>query len=115
MNSIIESLKKNKTGIILMLFAALNTALGQMFWKMSNGELNGTLLLGFLFYFLGAVLMIISFRFGSLSVLHPFMSVGYVFSIILGFVFLSETITLKILIGIFIIMIGVMLIGGGDD
>ena len=59
--------------------------------------------------------MIVSFRFGSLLVLHPFMSVGYVFSIVLGIVFLNETVTLKIIIGIFLIMIGVMLIGGGDD
>ena len=115
MSSVLESLQKNKSGILLMLFASFNTALGQMFWKMSNGELNRYLLLGFFFYFLGAVFMIVSFRFGSLSVLHPFMSVGYVFSIVLGIVFLSETVTLKIIIGIFLIIVGVMLIGGGDD
>ena len=40
MSSVLESFQKNKTGILLMLFASFNTALGQMFWKLSNGELN---------------------------------------------------------------------------
>ena len=114
MNSMVESIKKNKWGILLMVFASFNTAIGQMFWKMSDGQINLFLLLGFVFYFFGAVFMFVSFRFGSLSVLHPFMSVGYIFGIIFGLVFLNEVVTFKILVGIIIIMVGVMLIGGGD-
>ena len=98
-----------------MLFASFSTALGQMFWKMSDGEFNWYLILGFLFYLFGAVFMFISFRFGSLSVLHPIMSVGYIFAILFGVSFLNEAVTPQTLLGIFIIIIGVMLIGGGDD
>ncbi|WP_394218165.1 EamA family transporter [Halobacillus trueperi] len=115
MNDFKSSIKKNKLGIILMVFAASQTALGQMFWKMSNGELNIYLFIGFFLYGLGAVLMIVSFRFGSLSVLHPLLSIGYVFALFLGAVVLQEVITTSNIIGTSLIMIGAALIGGGDN
>ncbi|MCA1320496.1 EamA/RhaT family transporter [Bacillus tianshenii] len=102
-------------GIILMIVAALSTAVGQLFWKLSEGGLNLELIVGFALYGMGAVLMIVAFRFGELSVLHPLLSVGYVFSTILGFSFLGEVITLPALGGILLIIIGVALIGGGSD
>ncbi len=114
MNEFKQSFKKNGLGIVLMVLASLQTALGQMFWKMANGELNGALILGFFLYFLGAVFMIIAFRFGSLSVLHPLLSIGYVFALFLGSLVLQETITESNLLGTLFIIIGAALIGGGD-
>lgn len=115
MNAFLHSLNKNKLGITIMLFASLLTALGQLQWKLSNGDLNLFLFSGFVCYFLGAALMIVSFRFGSLSVLHPLLSAGYVFALFFGSIFLQEVITEKNILGTACIIIGAILIGGGDD
>jgi drug/metabolite transporter (DMT)-like permease len=115
MNSFIQSLKKNKIGIVLILLASMSTASGQMFWKLSGGQWNRYLILGFLFYGVGAVLMTVAFRFGSLSVLHPLLSVGYVFALLLGITFLNEQITAMQAIAVVLIIAGAVLIGGGDD
>lgn len=110
-----ESFKKNYKGICLILIASMFTAIGQMLWKLSNGTNIAYLLLGFFCYGLGAVLMIIAFRYGSLSVIHPMLSFSYIFALILGNFVLGEVITKKSYMAIFIIMLGVTLIGGGDD
>lgn len=115
MNAFIQSLKKNKIGIALILAASISTASGQMFWKLSGGQWNRYLILGFLFYGVGAVLMTIAFRFGSLSVLHPLLSMGYVFALLLGITFLNEQITVMQTVAVALIIAGAILIGGGDD
>lgn len=109
-----ESIKKNKVGIILMFFSSICVCLGQLFWKLSVDN-KMFLLLGFALYGIGAIIMIIAYRFGSLSVLQPMLSMNYVLSLILGYCILSESISAKKLIGIVIIMFGVVLIGGGES
>ncbi|MDD9147231.1 MULTISPECIES: EamA family transporter [unclassified Sporolactobacillus] len=111
----IHSFAKNRTGIILILTAALSTAVGQMLWKLSQHFPDAFLIIGFLLYFCGAVLMIVAFRFGDLSVLHPLLSVGYIFSIVLGGLFLGEKLSIVQIAGILIILAGASLIGGGDN
>lgn len=115
MNNFKKSLNDNKVGIILILCASLTTAFGQMFWKLSEGNLINYIFIGFLLYFLGAGLMIVAFRFGSLSVLHPILSMGYVFAIFIGTIFLDEMINGTQLAGIVCIILGAILIGGGDN
>ena len=73
------------------------------------------MIIGFAFYGLGALIMIIAYKFGSLSVLQPFLSLNYVLSIILAAIVLKEPVTIGKVIGVLIIIVGVMLIGGGDD
>ncbi len=113
-NEFSQSIKKNLKGIILIIIAAMLTSVGQLFWKLSDGNDIKLVFFGFVCYGFGAVLMIIAFRFGSLSVLHPLMSIGYVFAIILGTTLLHENISIMQYFAIAIIMIGVTLIGGGD-
>jgi len=115
MDQIVNSLKKNKIGISIMIIASLFTAFGQFFWKLSGGHDVFLLLLGFACYGIGAVGMIIAFRFGSFSVIHPMISVGYIFSLIIGYYFLSEIINGMKIIGIFLILSGVIMIGAGDE
>jgi len=114
LDDFILSIKKNYKGIILIVFASLLTAYGQMLWKISNGSELKFIISGFILYGIGAVLMIIAFRYGSLSVLHPMMSFGYIFVIILGKTILKESVTPIKLIATAIIIGGVILIGGGD-
>lgn len=114
MSSFIISFKKNYKGIILMAIAALLTAIGQLLWKISSGKVNKFMIIGFLCYGLGAMLMILAFRFGSLSVLHPMLSLSYIFAIIFGAIFLGEYLKFVQVIAVISISIGVILIGGGD-
>lgn len=115
MNNFIKSLNDNKVGILFILFASLTTAFGQMFWKLSAGSSIFYILIGFFLYFIGAGLMIVAFRFGSLSVLHPILSMGYVFAVFIGSIFLEEIISGRQIMGIICIIFGAMLIGGGDN
>lgn len=111
----LDSLKKNRKGILLMLISSICVCIGQLLWKISNTNGLTFLLVGFIFYGLGALIMIIAYKFGSLSVLQPMLSLNYIFSVILAKTVLNESITLMKVIGVIIVMIGVLLIGGGDD
>lgn len=98
-----------------MLFAAALAAFGQLCWKMSS--LYGALIaiLGFLLYGVGAVLMILAYRYGSVSVLQPVLSSNYILSILIGHFILGEDININKVAGIFIIILGVAMIAGGDE
>lgn len=50
--------------------------------------------------------MIIAFKFDSISVLHPMISIGCVFALIIGYFWLGERITITKVIGIVSILIG---------
>ena len=75
-------MKKNKQnlplGIILMLTASLLTCVGQLCWKLSASGALWLMLVGFVLYGCGALLMVVALRFGELSILHPMLSAGYV-------------------------------------
>jgi undecaprenyl phosphate-alpha-L-ara4N flippase subunit ArnE len=111
----LESFKKNKYGILLMGISSICVCVGQLLWKLSVNDGILFLIIGFAFYGIGAVVMLIAYKFGSLSVLQPMLSLNYVLSIILASTILNEEITLMKVIGVLIIIVGVILIGGGDD
>ncbi|HSN57944.1 MAG TPA: EamA family transporter [Clostridiaceae bacterium] len=113
-NKFMDSIRKNYIGICIILAASLLTATGQLFWKISGGADLTLVAIGFLFYGVGAVLMIAAFRFGSLSVIHPMLSFSYIFALFFGRFILNEAISPLQLLGVFTIMAGVVLIGGGD-
>ena len=125
----IESLKRNGKGIILLLISAFSLALGQLLWKkpMENLDLALTfsqgfygvwmlflkVLPGFLVYAVGAVVMTIGLGYGELSVLQPINSMSYVFALILSAIFIpTEKISWITVVGIFVVIAGVIVIGG---
>ncbi len=110
-----ESFAKNRTGILLMLISSICACVGQLLWKLSAEAGIWMALAGFIFYGMGALIMLIAYRFGSLSVLQPMLSMNYVLSIVLGALILKEAVTIKKVIGVLVIMTGVILIGGGDE
>lgn len=110
----LKSIKENGKGILLMLISSICVCTGQLFWKLSSKELL-FLLLGFALYGIGAIVMLIAYKFGSLSVLQPMLSFNYIFTVILAHFVLHEEIDILTYIGISIIFIGVVLIGGGDN
>lgn len=98
-----------------MILSSICVYIGQLLWKISVS--NGILLLtfGFICYGIGAIIMVVAYKFGSLSVFQPMLSLNYVMSIILAYTVLNEQITLIKIIGVLTIIIGILLIGGGDD
>lgn len=111
----LESIKKNKYGIILMAMSSIFVCIGQLFWKLSIEQGIVSLIIGFVLYIFGAMIMIIAYRYGSLSVLQPILSLNYVFSILLGVFVLHENFNILKLSGIIVIILGVILIAGGDN
>ncbi len=97
-----------------MVLAAILACIGQLLWKISVTQGIVYMLAGFAFYGVGALLMLLAYRFGSVSVLQPMMSTNYVLSAILGVLVLQEKMTVLKVVGILVIMAGVTLIGGGD-
>lgn len=110
----IESLRRNKKGILLMLFSSICVCVGQLLWKLSKTKGMWIMLIGFAFYGVGALVMMVAYKYGKVSVLQPMLSLNYVLSIILAAYVLKEPITLVKCIGVFVIIIGVLLIAGGD-
>ena len=110
-----ESLRKNRKGILLMLYSSVCVCVGQLLWKLSVTQGIIIMLAGFCFYAVGALIMVVAYRFGKLSVLQPMLSLNYVLSIVLAALVLKEEITILKCIGVMIIISGVILIAGGDE
>lgn len=111
----IHSLKQNKIGILLMICSSIFVCLGQLLWKLSVSGSILLLLAGFALYGMGALAMIVAYKFGKVSVLQPILSLNYILSIVLAATVLNETITLLKCIGVLVIIVGVLLIAGGDE
>ncbi|MBU0457446.1 MAG: EamA family transporter [Nanoarchaeota archaeon] len=75
---------------------------------------NWQIFTGLLLYGLGAILMIIAFRGGELTVLFPIITSSYVWVTIGSSYFFEEIITSSRWIGIFLIIIGILIIIIGE-
>jgi undecaprenyl phosphate-alpha-L-ara4N flippase subunit ArnE len=104
---------KNKKyiGIPLMLFCAACLCLGPLVWKLMPGYNLICLLSGFAIYAVGALSMIFAYRCGELSVLQPINSMSYVFATALAIFVLHEKVPPINIIGVFLIITGVFVIG----
>ncbi|MDR0875291.1 MAG: DMT family transporter [Clostridiales Family XIII bacterium] len=111
----LESLRNNKKGILLMALSAFLASFGQMFWKMYHTEGLWALAIGFILYACGALLMIVAYKYGKLSVLQPMICLSYVFAIFISVFILKETMTPLRFAGILVVIFGVVMIGGGDE
>ena len=107
--------KELRKGIILMLGSSVCVCLGQLLWKVSTTNNGiGFMLGGFALYGIGALFMIVAYKYGKVSVLQPILSMNYVLSLILAAVVLKENLTTTRIIGAMIITIGVFLIASSD-
>lgn len=105
--------KKQNIGIALMLCCSVALCLGQFIWKSYDGLLP--LVVGFVIYGMGALIMLVAYRFGRLSVLQPVNSVTYVFAVFIGALFFDEGITAWRLVGVALIVAGIVLLAGGEE
>lgn len=104
-----ELMTARHTGKVLMIISAFCTATGQLFWKWGVHQLI-YLGVGFVFYGVGALLMIKSLSLEKLSVAYPLMSSSYIFALIYGGLLLNETVNLQKGIAVLLLMLGVVLI-----
>lgn len=115
-------LNKKILAVILVVICTFLTATGLIFLKIGANKLvfdasilaNYNLWIGFVLYGFGALFLILSFRQGNLSLVHPFLSLGIVWSSLLAFFYLNESFPLLKIAGICIIIIGTFLIFRGD-
>jgi len=110
-----DSFKNNRKGILMMVASSVFVSFGQMFWKMFHTDGLWALILGLVLYGFGAVIMIVAYKYGKLSVLQPMLCLSYVFAIFIGFFILNEGMDLPRIAGIIIVVFGVVLIAGGDQ
>jgi len=98
-----------------MLISSICVCVGQLLWKISSTQGLIIMLAGFFFYGIGALVMIVAYKYGKLSVLQPMLSLNYVLSIVLAAMVLKEKITILKCVGVLVIIAGVILIAGGDE
>jgi drug/metabolite transporter (DMT)-like permease len=107
--------KKLSLGILLIVIAATLSSLGQLAWKFgADGTGNYAIVLyiiGLIAAGAGMFFMMAGFRYGEVSILQPMMSLGFALSIVLGAVFLNESITWYKLLGTGFIVAGSVLLG----
>jgi drug/metabolite transporter (DMT)-like permease len=102
--------------IALMLVTTLFTSLAQVFYKTAAEKLpdiltNWPLLAGMACYGIGAVVMIISFKGGEVSVLTPFLTTSYIWVTLASYFVFNETIGAFKIVGVIVIILGISTIG----
>lgn len=97
-----------------MIVSSICVCIGQLFWKLGTDGSLSQLIVGFILYGMGALVMIAAYKFGSLSVLQPILSINYVISILIGYYILEEQLNYINILGVAAIISGVILIAGGD-
>ena len=109
--------------IILVVCCTFFTAIGQILWKIGSTKLslniislltNPPLMLGFLSYGIGLILLILALKFGELSLLYPFIALSFIWVALLSMFFLQEPMNLLKWFAIIIIVAGVSFIGFGE-
>ena len=73
------------------------------------------MILGFIFYACGALIMILAYRHGKLSILQPMLCLSYVFAIFIAVFILQEQMTPMKIAGVIVVIFGVVMIAGGDE
>ena len=112
----------NKKAIFLILITTFLTSAAQILFKTTANDLvfdivkiitNYNLLIGLLLYLVGGILVIISFRYGEITILYPILATSYVWVNLLSNYFFDEQINIFKWMGIAAIIIGVSLLGFG--
>ncbi len=119
-------MENNTKGIILALICTGIVSVAQILLKIGSEKFtitsiqgilsqftNYALIAGGLLYVTGAVVLILAFRYGELSVVYPIMASSYILVTFLSVKFLGEVMTGPKLVGLGMIFLGVVFIGLG--
>lgn len=107
--------------VVLVLLSTLFTSSGQIFLKKGANQLvvgmwevlgNNPLLLGCVLYAVGAVMLIVSLKYGELSVLYPLYALNFIWvSLLSPRFFPSDSMSALKWFGVLMVIVGVSLIG----
>ena len=70
--------------------------------------------LGIVLYFISSLGFVWALKGGELSVLYPMVSLSYIWVTVMSYVFLNEQINTLKIVGVFLIIFGVILVGLGN-
>jgi len=113
----------NLKAVFFVVTCTVFTAIGQLLWKFSSDSfafsltgifLNYYLLLGFISYGAGFLLLILALRDTALSRLYPLISLTFIWVAFLSLFFLREAISMYNWFGIGAIVVGVAFLAGGS-
>ncbi|MEM3127227.1 MAG: EamA family transporter [Candidatus Woesearchaeota archaeon] len=117
-------MKRTPTWTIgIVLLCTILTSSAQVSWKYGADKLvieptalllNYSLWLGFLFYGMGALLLIYALKYGELSVLYPVIATSYIWVALSSAFLFAEPLSLVKISGILTIVFGVSLISYGS-
>ncbi len=115
-------MKNKQLALILIITCSIFTAFGMIFWKIGANKLelnlsiltNYSLWLGFILYGIGTLILMLSLKYGNLSLVHPFLSLGLVWAAFLAYFYLKETFPMLKILGTSLIILGTFLVYKGD-
>ncbi len=109
--------------ILTVVGATIIGAYGSLLFKKGSDSLsleikklvtNYTIMTGFLLYGVSALIFMVALRGGELSVLYPFVATSYIWVCLLSGKYLNERMNKFKWVGVFLIIVGVSLIGMGS-
>lgn len=105
--------------ILVMFFVTILTSSAQVLYKFGSERLpelftNYPLIAGLFLYGIGAVLMIIAFKAGEVTVLYPIVATSYIWVAILSSYFFHDSINFLKIMGIALIFTGVVAVSFGS-
>jgi undecaprenyl phosphate-alpha-L-ara4N flippase subunit ArnE len=107
----------------LIAICAVLSGVAQVFFKLGSEKLsfdiisllsNYYLIIGILLYNVSFILLMISFKYGELSVLYPIFGLSYVWVAVFSHYFIHEIISTQKIIGISVILAGITFLGIGS-
>lgn len=116
-------MKTKLWAITIMIICTIFTSSAQIFYKLGADKLslniisiitNWAIILGLILYGLGAVLVIIALRGGEVTVLYPIITLSYIWVSFGSSYFFGEEMNPFKWVGIFLIMVGIILITFGS-
>mgnify|MGYP001561734834 CR=1 FL=1 len=107
--------------ILLMILCTIFTSLGQILWKYGVIKIdladwltvfNLPFVMGFLSYGIGAILILLAFKRGELSILYPIVATSYVWvSVVSPWLFPTDVMNGWKWAGVFIVLVSVSVLG----
>jgi drug/metabolite transporter (DMT)-like permease len=110
--------------ILLVVLCTLFTASAQFFMKRGSSTLklnllsiltNYNIIIGLLFYSIGAVIMIYAFKNADLSTVYPLLSLSFLWVMLLSITVLKERVLAVEYLGMILIVSGIVFIGKGSE
>ena len=111
-----------KKAIVFIVLCTIFTSTGQILWKLGLSNItdlfsyiNIPLILGFVSYGIGLLLMLAAFEKGDLSVVYPILATSYVWvSLFSPLIFPTDSMNMWKWVGVLVILVSVSILGYGS-